>query len=212
MKKINKKEPEFFQNYIKSENPTSWKKLSKAIGKDIRNYMLSGFMPDGKIKPAEQNNQCAYTELHIEPDTSSSHIDHFRKQSMFPKEIFKWTNLFTVCNNENYGAKYKDKNIRQDDYKLLINPALENPKEYLTYTLNGHICEKSSNKNSYEYLKANKTIELFNLKDYSLQQQRLAVAYQVKAMCDQLSVEEIKKQIGRFDSFVEFVYDFCKNN
>lgn len=90
--------------------------------------MLSGLVPDETLEQntiSEQNFQCAYTEIDIEENGNSSHIDHFRKQSMFPNLRFEWSNLFTSTNNEYYGAKYKDNiyRIQRDEYQNLINPA-----------------------------------------------------------------------------------------
>ncbi len=210
MKKINKNEPQFFKDYLKTNKPKTWGELSRDISFDVRKYMLSGMTPDNNEYISEQNYQCAYTEIDIEPE--ESHVDHFKKQSMFQKHefIFDWSNLFTASNNEDYGAKHKDKNININDYEYLINPALENPNKYLTYTLLGDVVEKSHDKNSIEYLKAKKTIDLFNLNDYALVEQRKTVSRQIKKMYEQLSLDEIKRNIGRFDTFVEFAYKAYK--
>ncbi len=212
MKQIRKVEPQFFKDYVNNSKPANCGILSRDIGNDVRTYMLSGMTPDSEENiPSEQNYQCAYTELDIEPEGNISHVDHFRKQSMFQSHryIFDWNNLFTACNNENIGAKYKDKNIKQSDYQYLINPASENPNDYLTYSLLGDFLEKSDNMDSVEYIKAKTMIDLFNLNDYSLKQQRLTVSKQVQNMCELLSLEEIKNEIGRFDNFIEFVYNAC---
>ena len=50
MKKINKIEPDFYQNYISANKPDTWKQVSFDIGFDMRTYMLM----------EEQNFQCAY--------------------------------------------------------------------------------------------------------------------------------------------------------
>ncbi len=210
MKKIVKIEPAFFREYKHDYKPSTWQQLSHAIGPDVRTYILSGMTPlDGEINPSEQNYQCAYTELPIEPDSDSSHVDHFRKQSMFqdPRHIFNWNNIFTACNNNDIGAKFKDRYIKESDYDYLINPALENPNKYLTYNLLGKVVEVSKDINSEDYKKANRTICLLNLNEHYLKQQRLTVSKQVKAVCNQLTLENIKEDLGKFDSFVEFVYN-----
>lgn len=212
MKKITKVEPEFFSSYLEKEKPETWEELSRAIGYDIRTYMLSGMSPDGdEINPSEQNYQCAYTELDIEPESSHSHIDHFRRKSgnMFPNLIFNWTNLFTACNNNDFGAKHKDRNIKKDDYEFLINPALDNPSKYITYNLLGKVIEVSKDTDSKEFKIAKKTIELFNLNEPALKAHRLSVSKQVQSVSNQLPLVEIKADIGRFDSFVEFVFKSC---
>ena len=115
MKRINKKEPVFFSEFIRKKKPVEWDEVSCAIGKDIRTYILSGSKPESKKEQnnfSEQNFQCAYTETDIEPKSASSHIDHFRKQSIFPSLKFSWSNLLVSTNNESFGAKYKDNKFR----------------------------------------------------------------------------------------------------
>jgi len=193
MKKIDRKEPAFYGDYIISKKPESWDELSKDIGYDVRVYMLM----------KEQNYQCAYTEIYIEPE--DSHIDHFKKQSFLRKKlfsitIFEWNNLLTSCNSEFYGARFKDKNITCNDYKELIDPVSDDPQKYFDYSITGEILVGEND------AKANNTLRLFNLNDYSLVQQRQAVAIQVKSMYKQFSVDEIVKYIGKFESFIRAVY------
>ncbi len=97
MKQITKTEPQIYGDFITQNSPPEWGDVSKAIGYDLRMHLL--------IK--EQNYQCAYTELRVEPE--DTHIDHFRKQSLFQRLKFDWNNLLASCNSEAYGAKYKDK-------------------------------------------------------------------------------------------------------
>ena len=215
MKKINKKEPKFYSDFFLKEKPTEWSELSIKIGEQIRTYILSGLEPDGKNEQnnfSEQNFQCAYTEIDIEPESSSSHIDHFCKQSMFPTLKFNWSNLFASTNNESFGAKYKDNKYRihETDYQYLINPAIENPTDYFEYAYWGDILIKARDKNSKEYQKAKKTIDIFNLNEKSLVEQRLTVAKQVKAYSEQMTISQIKTCIGRFDSFIEYIYSGFK--
>ena len=72
MKMVSKLEPVFYQDYISRNKPGTWKQLSFDIGFDMRTYMLM----------KEQNFQCAYTEIRLEPE--KSHIDHFKKKSLYP--------------------------------------------------------------------------------------------------------------------------------
>ncbi len=174
MKKINKNEPDFYKEFAEQNKPRSWGDLSGKLGYDIREYMLK----------EEQNFQCAYTEIHLDP--ADSHVDHFRKQSLFPKSVFEWNNLLTDCNSEYYGAKFKDKNIKKkEDYQYLINPVREDPKRYFNYSITGEMLADKENR------KGRFTIDSFNLNDYALVEQRKIVASHVKAMCKQFSLEEI---------------------
>ncbi|MDM8549756.1 retron system putative HNH endonuclease [Desulfobacterales bacterium HSG2] len=168
--------------------------MSEKIGYDVREYMLK----------EEQNFQCAYTEIHIDPE--NSHVDHFRKQSLFPKSVFEWNNLLASCNNEYYGAKFKDNNIkRKEDYQCLVNPVKEDPRRYFKYSITGDMLANEENG------KGQFTIDSFNLNDYALVEQRKIVASHVKAMCKQFSLEEVIVLIGSFESFIRAIYADLKN-
>jgi len=199
MKKIDKKEPDFYKNFIRNKKPITWFEVSKEVGENARKYMLE----------FEQNNQCAYTEKFIK--SNNSHIDHFVKQNFikqgaFKTSLFEWNNLLTSCNSEHYGAKFKDKNIAINDYDNLINPTKDNPDEYLEYTVTGRIIAKNNSK------KGEATIARMNLNDYELVTQRKAVALQVKSIYTQFSVDEIVELIGSFESFIRAIYyEFTKS-
>lgn len=68
MKKIKKNEPDFYREFTEHNKPGAWGDLSKEIGYDIRVYMLT----------EEQNFQCAYTEIRLEPE--DSHTDHLKNK------------------------------------------------------------------------------------------------------------------------------------
>lgn len=216
MKRINKREPIFFTDFILRNSPVEWNDVAK-IRDNIRTYMLSGLVPDENIEQntvSEQNFQCAYTEIDIEEHNYSSHIDHFYKQRMFPNLKFEWSNLFTSTNNEYFGAKYKDNTykIQQEDYQYLINPSIENPSDFFKYSFTGEILIKVIDKNSLKYKKAKLTRNAFNLNERSLVEQRQTVTKTVKLYFEQqFSMNEIKKNIGKFDSLVESVFNDLTN-
>ena len=193
MKKIDKNKPDLFRNYLKKINPKKWAILSKAIGYDIRSYMLA----------EEQNCQCAYTEIRLSP--GSSHVDHFRKQSLFPTLILKWNNLFTSCNSDCYGAKFKDRKIKREDYRYVINPGEDDTRNCFNYSITGEILVDENNK------QAQITIALFNLNDYALVEQRKAAAQAVMAMRKQFNVDELVEYIGQFESFIRAIYTDFEN-
>ena len=193
MKKIDKNEPDLYRDYLRKNNPQSWRILSKDIGYDIRSYMLT----------KEQNCQCAYTEIHLSP--GNSHIDHFRKQSLFPNLIFEWNNLLTSCNSDYYGAMFKDRKIIKEDYQHLINPAEDDALNYISYAITGEILADENNE------QAKITIALFNLNDYALVEQRKAAAQAVMAMRKQFNVDELVEYIGQFESFIRAIYTDFEN-
>ena len=69
MKKISKKEPEFFLKLIAKENPNNWGELiHKGLGKIIREFIIDN----------EQNYQCAYTEISINSNKKAPKHCHIR--------------------------------------------------------------------------------------------------------------------------------------
>jgi uncharacterized protein (TIGR02646 family) len=194
MKKINKSEPAFYQDYISRNKPGKWKQLSFDIGFDMRTYMLM----------EEQNFQCAYTEIRLEPE--QSHIDHFKKKSLYPNLTFHWNNLLTSSNYDFYGARFKDKHIKKAHYQNIMNPVIENPQQYFTYSFTGEILIDPKDE------KAKLTVEIFNLNDRSLVEQRKAIAGVIKSMVHQFTVEELIDYIGKFESFIRALYSELKNN
>jgi uncharacterized protein (TIGR02646 family) len=190
MKKINKKQPDFYKAFLEKNTPRSWETLTREIGYDIRRHMLT----------EEQNFQCAYTETRLDPSSGQSHTDHFKKQNLFPDMIFEWDNLFTACNNEYYGAKFKDRNIKKADYQYLINPAKEDPQKHFSYSMTGEVLADHDDE------KGKLTIDSFNLNDYALREQRKQVAYHIKAMHKDFSCEELVGLIGKFESFIKSIY------
>lgn len=200
MKQNNKKEPDFYAKYLIKELPTEWKTLSQAIGSNVREHILVN----------EQNNQCAYTEIALDHNSRISHIDHFKKRALFPEETFNWNNLLVSCNRENYGAKYKDKHIHKQDYNNILNPTIDSPSVFFHYSFTGIIGEKTIDRVNRE--RASNTISLFGLNDKSLVERRAIIAGQVKMYSNQLSLLEIKKAIGEFDSFVENIYSTLQDD
>ena len=196
MKKIEKKRPpEFFQQFLKKRKPKAWNDIA-----EIRARMRAFILDE------EQRGQCAYTELTLSDSPDSSHIDHFKKQSdrFFPKNRFDWNNLLVSTNNENYGAKWKDKTIRKKDYNKLVNPTNESPNEYLYFSATGHVEQKNDSP------KGHFTIDTFNLNHPALIEQRKIVANTVSQMSTQFSEDELVTLIGKFESTIRTIYKDIK--
>jgi len=198
MKRIDKKEPDFYHETLFKSKPEKWEDLPNRS--ELRIYMIT----------YEQNFQCAYTEVRIEPE--SSHVDHYIKQSFIlqglfkPLTIFSWENLFTSCNSDYFGAKYKDKNIKPADYEPLLNPAMESYANHFKYSWTGEILVEEND------IKGFHTIRLFNLNDPVLVEQRKVVAFQVKTMYNQFSLEEMIGIIGKFESMIGYFYHQLESN
>ncbi len=190
MKKIDKKEPRFYDEYIKSVKPETWSEM-RDIKYRIRQYMLR----------QEQNQQCAYSEIRVNPDSNFSHIDHFLKQEWFKDSIFDYNNLFTSCNSEFFAAKHKDKTIGPKDYENLINPTIEDPNDYFEYTMNGFIIPKNK-----DCVKATTTIRIFNLNHRTLTERRKEKILFLERWAQYYSKEMLMMEIGEFDSMVLDLY------
>lgn len=125
----------------------------------------------------EQHNLSGYTEKPLPKE--NVHIDHFKKQSLFndKEHVFGWDNLI-VDEHAEFGADHKDKTVNQrTDYSKLINPVSEDPHFFLTYMDAGYIHPKEG-LSSEEALKANYTIEAFNLTHPLLvEKRRIAIAF-----------------------------------
>ncbi len=192
MKKITKsQQPEFYEKFIRKKKPVNWDETND-IRPELRLCILE-----------EQVYQCAYTEVQLKNDTSICHIDHFKKKdsNFFPKEEFDYSNLFVSTNNENFGAIFKDRNIKKEDYDLLINPTEEDPQKHFKYSMEGIISAAEDSK------KAQKTIELFNLNAAVLRHRRHCIIWDIESLKKEYSLEEILSHIHEFEGMIRSLYN-----
>jgi len=172
MFKIEKNEPEFFLSAKKNLplQSDSWGNSQiQHIRADLANFILK-----------EQFNLCIYCEKYVANYPNDCHIDHFKKRSLFPNKTLDYNNLLVSCNKGNRCAKYKDKKINNhEDYEKIINPVIENPENFLEYTLFGEIIPKDS-LSIEDNQKAEFTIKIFNLNDKGLVEERKNV---IKSLC-----------------------------
>ena len=157
MLKVNKQdEPDFFKKFKKIEKPTSWNDYNKfKIKTDLKKFMLEN----------EQDGYCPYCEQKIDFSKEESHIEHIKPRNGGYPELFQtYDNMITCCNEKSTcGNAKKD---RYDD-RLFINPAEENPEEYIDYDImNGKVIPKYLNGVGCE--KAKYTIELLKLNNIKL--------------------------------------------
>lgn len=157
MLKVNKQsEPDFYKKFKKKENPTSWNDYNKfKIKTDLKKFMLEN----------EQDGYCPYCEQKIDFSKEESHIEHIKPRNGGYPELFQtYDNMITCCNEKSTcGNAKKD---RYDD-RLFINPAEENPEEYIDYDImNGKVIPKYLNGVGCE--KAKYTIELLKLNNIKL--------------------------------------------
>lgn len=186
MKKIEKGEaPTFFTSFIKKERPKVWNDIAP-IRSELREHILK----------EEQQGCCAYTEIRI-CNNNDCHIDHFRTRNLFPDKTFEYRNLLVSCNSEDYGAKYKDKQVKgKADYEGLLNPVDDKPAEYLEYTFTGEILPVEGNE------RGAKTIDYFNLNQRCLVNHRKQAIHSLLYMRKELDEDELVEVIGEFETMV----------
>jgi uncharacterized protein (TIGR02646 family) len=167
---INKRQPiASFDVFVRAVKPKKWCQIhsyqNDSLYRSIRKEILE----------TEQNGIGGYTECPLLESQADIHIDHYKKQALFPEEIFNWNNFIVENRSLKYGACYKDNQLKnQTDYNLLLNPVVDYPETMLTYRPDGLI-EVKSNISQQDKMRAEYTIKTFNLNESSLQKRRLAI-------------------------------------
>jgi uncharacterized protein (TIGR02646 family) len=188
MKKINKTEPGFLKKFIQKNRPVNWDGINE-IRANLRQYILE----------SEQNYQCAYCESAIIPDSSYSHIDHFKRKHFYPELTFDHNNLLVSCNNADHCALFKDLKVKSRNiYNKIINPVLDEPQMFFEYHTNGKLHSKNE--------KAKFTEDIFNLNHPALKQQRNNVAWAVVGYRETLELDEVIAEIREFESFIRYIW------
>lgn len=160
MRKLDKGEPvQQFIDFVRRNHPERWEEAENE-SPVWRKHILEH----------EQYGQSGYTEapLHLE----KSHIDHFKKQSLYPHLIFDWSNYVVDGKDDTYGARYKDNAIRnRTDNEKLINPIVEEAQKFFKYELSGKIVP-ADGLSEEDNERAEFTITIFNLNESSLVDRR----------------------------------------
>ena len=193
MRKIDKGAPiASFSDFVRTHQPTMWED-AKDVSRLWRKYILE----------YEQHNMSGYTEKPLLLD--GSHIDHFRKQSLFNAFVFDWNNFIVDGVDDTYGARFKDKYVKScEDNEKLINPVTEDASRYFKYELNGNIAVVTG-LTPDDSARADYTIKAFNLNEASLSERRRIIintildAYQ--DLSDELILEALEAE--GFKSVVE---------
>ncbi len=203
MRKISKGEPlEIFTAYLRQHSPRQWEELPSEISSQCRIHILV----------MEQDCLGGYTEKPLDKDSSSLHIDHFRKRQLFNTDVFKWDNFIVDEKNTPYGADAKDgKNgvKSREEYSMIVNPVYEDPHYYFQYMVDGEMMP-SDRLGGAERDKAQHTIEVFNLNHPMLCSLRKSKIGQVRSLkTGNLSATEVAEvlQGEGFPSVVEY---FCQ--
>lgn len=197
MRKIDKGAPlESFSEFVKTHPQARWEE-AKDVSHIWREYMLH----------CEQHGMSGYTEEPLR--LNHSHIDHFHKRSLFSELIFDWNNFVVDGVDETYGAKFKDKHVKnREDNDMLINPVVEDAGRFFKYELNGNI-SVASGLSSSDAERANYTIKAFNLNEASLSERRKTIINIVLDTFENLSDESILEALEAegFRSVVEQLLD-----
>jgi len=193
MRKLDKGDPiPSFVDFVRENSPSSWEE-AKGVSREWREHILN----------QEQHGLSGYTESPVTLD--GSHIDHFRKQSLFNKLVFDWDNYIVDSNDEAYGAKFKDNHIgTRDENERLINPVTEDASRFFKYEVNGRI-EVADGLSEEDAGRALFTRDAFNLNEGSLVERRRVIMSIILDSFGDLTDDEIKdalKSLG-FTSVVE---------
>lgn len=193
MRKLDKGEPiPSFTEFVRLHHPTNWEE-AKDVSRAWRDY----------IWESEQHRLSGYTEEPLRQD--SSHIDHFRKQSLFNTLVFDWGNYIVDGKNDTYGARHKDRVVRnRGDNEKLINPTIEDACRLFKYELNGRIT-LAEGLNDNDRARAEYTIEAFNLNEDSLAERRKVIINTIMEPYKDLTDEVILDALAAegFTSVVE---------
>jgi len=202
MFQVSKSEPNYFKSAkAKVKFPKvkgAWEdKHISAIRKDLREHILE----------EEQNSLCIYCEKKISFEEKYSNIDHFKTRNLFPEMSLTYENLLVSCNTHNRCSSLKDSKKEsivkyKEDYLKIVDVVLENPHEFFDYLITGEIEAKNE--------KGQFSIDVFNLNDSALKEQRLLI-FQSLEYVGNLSLQEIYDVFGyEFQSFIQTIYPKLK--
>lgn len=184
MRRINKGEPlAEFSKFLRRHNPSRWEELNWELRYNMRLHILL----------YEQDCLCGYSEMPLNAEHTSSHIDHFVKRDYDCSKIFDWNNLVVSSNDEDYGGKYKDNTykIKQNEYTQIFNPTNDDMTQYIEYLGDGRIVPKKDIHDSVSS-KVLRTVDVFNLNCRSLKNRRKQLLNNLKS-CSELPKEELKQ-------------------
>ena len=183
MRRINKGVPfDDFVKYLDKHKPSKWEDINGDLKSNMRFHMLVN----------EQDCLCGYSEIPLDAENTSSHIDHFVKRDYDHSKIFDWDNLVVSAIDEDYGGKYKDNTykIKQNEYAQIFNPTKDDMGQYIEYLRDGRIAPRDGIQDAIND-KILKTIEVFNLNCRSLKNRRKQLLIELDS-CSGLPKEELK--------------------
>lgn len=161
----------------------------------------------------DQARLCGYTEVPLSKD--NRHIDHYIKRDFAPDLTFCWNNMNAAVKGSRFGADYKDKHVKRNDYDKseccytdILNPVKDEFAGRFRFSADGTM-EPSDNKD----IKAEKTIELFNLNEKSLKERRKVQMENVRTYIENDYTKEATLAALTEDGFVSAIeYELSQVN
>lgn len=185
MRRIDKsEEPQSLRSFNKAKHE-KWGEFSDKANHHVYNDCLQQCIED-------QACLCGYTEVPLTGE--KRHIDHYIKRDFAPDLTFCWNNMIAAVKDSHFGADYKDKHVKRNDYNKseccytnILNPVRDEFTGRFRFSADGTIEPSDS-----QDIKAKKTIELFNLNEKSLKERRKRQMENVRTFIeDGLAKEEI---------------------
>lgn len=198
MRRIDKsEEPQSLRSFDKAKHK-KWEEIHNEANRHVYNDCLQQCIED-------QAHLCGYTDVPLSKD--NRHIDHYIKRDFAPDLTFCWNNTIAAVKDSRFGADYKDEHVKRNDYDKseccytdILNPLKDEFAGRFRFSADGTI-EPSDNKD----IKAEKTIELFNLNEKSLKERRKVQMENVRQYTkDGLAKEKIPALLAE-DGFVSAI-------
>lgn len=165
MRRIDKsEEPQSLRSFNKAKHK-KWEEIHNEANRHVYNDCLQQCIED-------QACLCGYTEVPLSKD--NRHIDHYIRRDFAPDLTFCWNNMIAAVKDSRFGADYKDKHVKRTDYDrfeccytYILNPVRDEFENRFRFSTDGTMEPSDS-----QDIKAEKTIELFNLNEKSLKERR----------------------------------------
>lgn len=195
--------PKEFTEFVKKENPQNWSSDFVLRHHDVYDCCR-------RLLEEDQGGLSAYTELRLDNKPGKKHIDHFRKQALFPGLIFDWYNYVVDNHERDFGSDFKDDQIKTKQANdQLIDPIKEDPVYFFDYQASGEIIPSKSLTNEEDRMRAQFTIDSFNLNHEFLKRKRADLISIIRSYSiGDMSKSDIKDVVIAtlgLPSFVEFV-------
>lgn len=155
-----------YGEYSKIPDSEKSRLLSHYKHKDIQNALF-----------ASSNQKCAFCEC-IPGESSHMEVEHFEPKSLYPDLAFEWDNFLPSCRKCNEAKSDFDTRTTP-----IINPAIEDPEQLLTYSF---LRIKPLTGSSQEH-KAQQTIDVCNLNCERLYKARSSLMKSITEYLDELS-------------------------